>query len=210
MLCVNFRLIFTRTLGKRGKKKKAEYVSWALCYLQITSHDSRTHDWQNCWLQLNVKIIKRKQRFSLWRNQQNGVGKFFPENPKVCVCVCDFVMLVLVMCFHLLEDKIYECAHKLLAFNHIVVERVSNFFSSPAISSASYSIFISQLSLALLYEWIFTYICVWWCLKGTITTVESFYAVSFHLIAQMEKILSPASASAFYFPRKRRKQRSIY
>lgn len=126
-------------------------------------------------------------------------------------CVCEWVMLFLLL-FHLSVNKIRECAHKLLTFqpNRTRAYRITYFLPQPSLrlhfpfSSHSFPLHSSVRdfhikSLQLCVCWWMKK--QWWLWIVQVYTCRSIsFAISFHLMARMVKILSPAAASALHFP----------
>lgn len=154
-------------------------------------------------------------------SSQNGVEKSFPRKlTHISLCVWAKLFLLFLLLFHLTVNKIRKRAHKLLKFNHIVLERTAfriffpshlyNFifhFHLTVFRPMFVSVIFTAIFLVLVSSWIKNN-DGYELYKCTCRVIS--HAISFRHMSRMVKNISLAAASALLFPRKQRKQRSIY
>lgn len=125
MLCVNFLLILEsfREWDMRGWK----YI-WNMETGAAVSVNCVTINLQSIWTTRGrKKEDKRRKSIKLFSIQmvtswQNGVVSTEKISQKIFTCVC-WCESCFSYYYFILLNKIRKCAHKLLTFNHIVLER---------------------------------------------------------------------------------------
>lgn len=114
---IRYVWIFTKFSRRKGSQRSSKYI-WSK--ENFWSFISRAcHQW-TC-LEVKQKFPgENPTALRWWHHQQNGVARSenFP-NEFMCVWVSHALLVIAFISL----NKIRKCAHKLLTFNHIVLER---------------------------------------------------------------------------------------